>query len=377
MKKTFILLLALCCVSAAFGQESKQKVAIYTDDKSGKNYAEFAGEFLTNAIVKRGAYDAFERTDAFLNLIGKEQGYQRSGAVDDSKIAKLGAQLGVQLVCAVKIGLMDGQPFISAKLIDVETAGIKGTARPKIFSVGDFEGFEAACDAITASMFGERGSGSRSNTSSAGSTGGKTNGAAYNPDGIELICVEGTGGALGTPSFYIGKYEVTQAQYQKVMNTNPSSNKGPNYPVETVSWNDAQEFVNKLNALTGRHYRLPTESEWVYAANGGLKNDTYEYAGSNSIDAVAWYIDNSGWYSGSSATHTHAVGTKSPNSIGIYDMSGNVWEWCQDWYTEGSYRVNRGGSWSNSAPGCRVSHRYNSAPGGRDDGLGFRVVLPL
>ena len=160
IRKLTIVVLALFCAGVAFGQETKEKekVAIYTEDKSGRDYADFAGEHLVNAIVKRGTYDAYERTSAFLNLLNKEQGYQRSGAVDDSQIAKLGVQLGVQLVCAVKIGIMDGQPFISAKLIDVESAGIKATARPAMFTFGNFEGFEAACDKIITSMFGEWGS---------------------------------------------------------------------------------------------------------------------------------------------------------------------------------------------------------------------------
>lgn len=155
MRKLILVFSILLCILASYAQTTKQKVAIYTDDKSGKNYADFAGEFLTNAIVKRGVYDAYERTADFLNLLSQEQGYQRSGAVNESQIAKLGVQLGVQLVCAVKIGLMDNQLFISAKLIDVETGGIKGTARPAMFTIGDFDGFEKVCEKITASMFGE------------------------------------------------------------------------------------------------------------------------------------------------------------------------------------------------------------------------------
>jgi hypothetical protein len=252
MKKVMILMLAIMSASAVLGQ--KPKVAIYTDDKSGKNYADFAGEFLTNAIVKRGTYEAYERTADFLNLINKEQGYQRSGAVSESQIAKLGEQLGVEMVCAVKIGMMDDKAFISAKLIDVETSGIKGTARPVMFSVGDYNGFEKACEAITASMFGERGSSGAHSSSPSSSSGNPSNGASYNPDGIDLVYVEGKGsGILSMQGFYIGKYEVTQAQWQAVMGYNPSSFKGGNNPVENVSWNDVQEFLKKLNTMTGRN----------------------------------------------------------------------------------------------------------------------------
>jgi hypothetical protein len=205
---------------------------------------------------------------------------------------------------------------------------------------------------------------------SSSSSSGKKNGAAYNPDGIALVYVEGTGGALGMHGFYIGKYEVTQAQYQKVMGSNPSEFKSPTNPVEKVSWNDAQEFLSRLNAMTGHNYRLPTDDEWVYAANGGLRNDTYEYAGSNNINDVAWFEDNSG-------SRTHTVGTKSPNAIGIHDMSGNVYEWCHDWYDSShTSRVNRGGSWLYSAGCCRVAYRNGNSPGLRSSDLGFRLALP-
>jgi formylglycine-generating enzyme required for sulfatase activity len=147
-------------------------------------------------------------------------------------------------------------------------------------------------------------------------SGTDVDGSVYNPDGIELVYVEGTD---RLPSFYIGKYEVTQAQYEAIMGVNPSKFKGPNHPVENVSWNDAQEFITKLNARTGRNYRLPTAAEWVYAAREGNNNRWYEIPGSDYVDAVAWYGDNSG------GTH-HPVGQKLPNALGISDMIGNVWE---------------------------------------------------
>ncbi|GHT20730.1 hypothetical protein AGMMS4957_08420 [Bacteroidia bacterium] len=205
-------------------------------------------------------------------------------------------------------------------------------------------------------------------TSSAGNTGGKTNGSIYSPDGIDMVYVEDL--CNSTQSFYIGKYEVTQAQYQAIMGTNPSKVKGNNNPVEQVSWNDAQEFVTKLNARTGRNYRLPTEAEWEYAAREGNKNSQYEYSGSDSIGAVAWFKDNSGGT-------THPVGQKLPNALGIYDMSGNVWEWCQDCYDSRCLgRVLRGGGWYNDAASCRVSYRDIGASNARAY-LGFRLVLPL
>ena len=185
-----------------------------------------------------------------------------------------------------------------------------------------------------------------------------------------------------TNDYYIGKYEVTQALWQAVMGSNPSYFKGNNLPVEQVSWDDCQDFLSKLNRITGKTFRLPTEAEWEYAARGGNKSRGYQYSGSNNLSDVAWYEDNSG-------NKTHTVGTKQANELGIYDMSGNVWEWCQDWLgkynsssqinptgaNSGSYRVGRGGNWGGNARDCRSSCRGYDASGSRYGFLGLRLVL--
>jgi len=182
-------------------------------------------------------------------------------------------------------------------------------------------------------------------------------------------------------SFYIGKYEVTQAQWKAVMGNNPSRFKGDLLPVESVSWNDVQEFIRKLSAQTGKQYRLPTEAEWEYASRGGLQSVHYKYSGSNTAGDVAWYNENSD-------NKTHTIGTKSPNELGIYDMSGNVREWCQDgsgYYLPSSqrdptgsiggyYRIFRGGSWYDGAWRARVSDRNYDAPVYRNNNLGFRLA---
>ena len=184
--------------------------------------------------------------------------------------------------------------------------------------------------------------------------------------------------------FYIGKYEVTQAQWKAIMGSSPSYFKGDNLPVENVSWNNIQEFITKLNAQTGKKFRLPTEAEWEYAARGGNQSKGYKYSGRNSISEVAWYDGNSGG-------KTHPVGQKSPNELGIYDMSGNVFEWCGDWYSSyssssqtnptgsssGSSRVLRGGSWYLNAGGCRVSNRNISTPDSRSNYNGFRLACSV
>ena len=186
-----------------------------------------------------------------------------------------------------------------------------------------------------------------------------------------------------TKDYYIGQTEVTQALWQAVMGSNPSNFKGDNLPVEKVSWEDCQTFITKLNSLTDSKFRLPTEAEWEYAARGGNKSRGYKYSGSNSLNDVAWYT------STTNDSGTKPVATKAPNELGIYDMSGNVWEWCYDWYgsyssgaqtdptgaTSGSYRVDRGGCFRSYARGCRVSCRGGSTPAGRSDNRGLRLCL--
>jgi len=206
---------------------------------------------------------------------------------------------------------------------------------------------------------------------------GDTFGDGYSDEKpVHEVCVD---------SFYIGKYEVSQGQWKKVMDNNPSEFKscGDDCPVERVSWNDVQDFINELKSRTGKNYRLPTEAEWEYACRSGGKKE--KYCGGNNPDDVAWYSDNSG-------SRTHPVGQKQPNGLGIYDMSGNVWEWCSDWYdssyyrsspksnpagpSRGSGRVIRGGSWSSWAGGfVRASYRVSDVMGDRSYDIGFRLIV--
>ena len=181
--------------------------------------------------------------------------------------------------------------------------------------------------------------------------------------------------------YYIGETEVTQELWNAVMGSNPSKFTGNmQRPVEKVTWNDCQTFISKLNQLTGKTFRLPTEAQWEYAARGGNQAQGRLYSGSNTIDEVAWYTSNS--------STTHPVKTKAPNELGIYDMSGNVFEWCSDWYgsyssaaqtdptgpATGSYRVRRGGSWDDIAASCRVAYRISGAPTNTINYLGLRLA---
>jgi formylglycine-generating enzyme required for sulfatase activity len=186
--------------------------------------------------------------------------------------------------------------------------------------------------------------------------------------------------------FYIQKTEVTQELWQAVMGSNPSENKEwKDNPVTHVSWDDAQSFIQKLNKVTGKKYRLPTEAEWEYAARGGKLSKGFKYAGSDNVDEVAWY--------GTTAGSIHPVAQKKPNELGLYDMSGNVWEWCQDYYgayrtdtkvrkdpkgpDNGTTRVIRGGSWISRAEFCLVADRHYRNPDDWDNDLGFRLLSPV
>ena len=186
-------------------------------------------------------------------------------------------------------------------------------------------------------------------------------------------------------SYYIGETEVTQALWEAVMGSNPSFYKGSNRPVEQISWNDCQEFIQKLNQKTGRKFRLPTEAEWEFAARGGINSHGYKYSGSNNLKEIAWFTHNS-------SNQTHDVKTKKANELGLYDMSGNVWEFVQDWNGEyqsseqsnpvgpssGSYRMCRGGSFIIGDWYCRVSNRTDLRHGNLSDrDLGLRLALDL
>lgn len=224
-------------------------------------------------------------------------------------------------------------------------------------------------------------------------------GKTYHVNGVEfsMVAVEGGSFKMGggrydfekpvhevkLTSFSICQTEVTQELWEAVMGSNPSNYKGLKFPVENVSWDDCQTFITKLNQMTGQHFRLPTEAEWEYAARGGNQSNGYAYSGSNSFREVGWCRDNS-------RGRTHVVATKAPNELGLYDMSGNVWEWCQDW-GDGSYyasspinnptgpssgttHIVRGGAWNDQQMDCRVEHRIGRKPTSTSELTGFRLA---
>lgn len=376
-----------------------KKVAVYVTKTGNRDVDIILGDQLVAGFSKSNKYLAIERTNGFLSQLSKEQGYQASGAVDDNDLARLGKQFGVNYVCLAQTMPFAGTYFISTRLVDVERAEIVNTYDAEGKKLNTTKEVVAVSQEIAANLSGQ--------TMTAMSSSGGNETFTVNGVSFEMVYVEGGTFTMGATSeqgsdaysdekpthsvtlsdYSIGKYEVTQELWQAVMGNNPSSFKGSTKPVESVSWDDCKSFISKLNSLLssqlgGRRFALPTEAQWEFAARGGKKSQGYKYAGSNSISSVAWYTDNSG---GS----THEVGTKAPNELRLYDMSGNVREWCQDWYgsyssssqsnpigpSSGSSRVHRGGGWRNNARECRVSLRYYFTPSGRSDSLGFRLVL--
>jgi len=220
---------------------------------------------------------------------------------------------------------------------------------------------------------------------------------------LEIGCTDGQTGCtideipshdVELSNYYIGKFTVTQRQWAAIMGTNPSNFVGDDQPVEMISWDDAQAFIKKLNdRSSSKGYRLPTNAEWEYAARGGTKSKGYQYSGGNNVDNVAWYAGNSG---GSNVGYTRPVGAKAPNELGLYDMSGNVYEWVSDrhgkYYREddrrpivnpqgpgpetGNNRVIRGGSYAQAAERCQVSARSFQPPAEKRKFVGFRIALP-
>lgn len=392
-----------------FKNENTQKVAVYVSKTGNKDVDIILGDQLVAGFSRSGDYIAVERTNAFLKQIQKETGYQQSGAVDDEDLIRLGEKFGVQYVCVTKTIPWGGSYFISSRLIDVKTSEV-----PKMYNAENKVMKNSQDVLVVAKEIAAELSGSSS-------TGSSHQDFIENAWGInmKMIWVEGGEFMMGCTSeqndcrndekdnegnsvrrvtmdgFYIGMLEVTQSQWEKVMGTNIyqqmekcgkdiSRGIGLDYPMYYVSWEEATEFCRLLSNKTGKTYTLPTEAQWEYAARGGKKADGTKYAGSNIINVVAWYY-------GNSSNGPQPCGKKRANALGIYDMSGNVWEWCKDWYnfryqsndtnnpigdSSGTFRVYRGGSWRDSSGTCcRVAFRGKSTPDYCHDEVGFRVVL--
>jgi formylglycine-generating enzyme required for sulfatase activity/TolB-like protein len=361
---------------------------------SGVNQSEAMAlaQILSCDLANSGKYAVLPRTDS-IEKIMEEQKRQRSGVTDQERIKRLGVGRNAQYVLSGSVQRLGNLNKFAVDILDILDGSFIDGYEEQYTSLS--QGFELIPKlAMQAAGGGSTGGATPANFVRVEGGTFQMGGTAYdNEKPIHSVTVK---------SFSIGKYEVTQKEWFEIMGTNPSNFKGDNLPVESVSWLEAVEYCNRRSVKEGltpayrgsgdnitcdwnaNGYRLPTEAEWEYAARGGNRDPmAYEYSGSNSVDTVAWYDGNSG-------KRTHEVGTKAPNSLGLYDMSGNVWEWCWDRYgsyssgsqtdprgaSSGSNRVDRGGSWLNSAQYVRSAGRSHSTPSIRGDGLGFRVLRP-
>lgn len=403
-----ILLIVGCVVSSA--QEVKKIAILETVDK--EDNVKYGVELtvraqMTKAITEIDGYEAFDRVS--LSQLMGEHNFQRTGYVSDEQIKALGEATGAAYVLILEVAYVDEVTIIlTSQIIDIESTKVMQVAIEQ--SATDGTSILKACRALTRQLLLSDTSPSKSNAgnstyaqqpSTVSNQQSQVREIDVNGVKFKMVYVAGGTFTMGataeqvgynndeTPAhqvtlsdYFIGETEVTQELWYAVMGANPSNfTRSSRNPVERVSWYDCQSFIQKLNQLTGLRFRLPTEAEWEFAARGGTKSKGYKYSGSNRIDDVAWYDGNSG-------RSTHEVATCYPNELGLYDMSGNVWEWCSDWFGSyssmaqtdpsgagsGSYRVFRGGSWLNNAQYCRVSIRYGNTPGSCFNALGLRLV---
>lgn len=418
-------LLTLCLLAVTICAAAQEKrFAMSTPKAVEGNVSKFeAGAFaseLQKALTNNG-YRVVARGPA-VDAIIKDFDFESNSSLTDNEKAKLAQLKNVDYICMPAVMEKNGIYYFSATVIDKELGEFVAVVSAFLKNFSDID---SACEQMAGEILSYLGASSGNdytrlqppyhdgNGSSRSSAHADFTENAWDIN-MKMVWVEGGDFMMGCTSeqggdcdddeqnvrrvtvdgYWIGMLEVTQSQWEKVMgtsiyqqkskiNANNTYGVGPDYPMYYVSWDEAMEFCRLLSNKTGKTYTLPTEAQWEYAARGGNKADGTKYAGSNMIDAVAWYSDNSG-------NSTHPVGTKRGNALGIYDMSGNVGEWCKDWYSSsyvsydtnnptgpssGSGRVRRGGGWYDYARFCRVSNRDDCAPDGRNYYPGFRVVL--
>ncbi len=405
MKRALFLIVF---VSIAFMGYGQKKVAVWEVQRMSDNIS------VPRCILVRGAieeavdntpgYNKYDR--AMFDAIIAEHNFQLSGAVEDEDMKQAGKMAGVQYVIVPECAIEEGYFILNVRILDVESGKSSTVQETPQNTVPEIK---SACTKMSKRLLSSSGGNSQTSTRSEGGNAAPQKQAenvitiTVGNVNFDMVKVEAGSFVMGctseqgsdcwgsespyhrvtiTQDYYIGKFEVTQELYEAVMGVNPSNWKAFDRPVENVSWNDAQDFCAELSRITGRRFSLPTEAEWEYAARGGKKSTNAKYSGGSSVAAVAWYDGNSG-------SQTHPVGRLRPNELGVYDMSGNVCEWCQDWYGDygsasqtdpmgsnsGYDRVLRGGCWGGNARICRVANRSFSSPGFRGSNSGFRVVL--
>ena len=404
MKK--IITLCILCLMAVSMQA--QRIAVL-EFSAGVGISQADVDGISSIFItyfRPQGYTLVERT--LIDKVIDEQQFQR-GKLTESQMVRIGRLLNVSKVVVGQINIVMGQYNVDVRAINVETGTVAATAGDAF----DNATFRTKMQTIAQSLAKKIAITPTSQATPAESQKPQQPQQLQNPvsysngvltvNGVQycMIKVEGGTFTMGATSeqgsdayddektthqvtlstYYIGRTEVTQALWEAVMGSNPSSFKGKKLPVEGVSYDDCKQFIEKLNVMTGQDFRLPTEAEWEFAARGGNQSHGYKYSGSNYLDDVAWFGENSG-------SETNTVATKRPNELGIYDMSGNVYEWCRDSYAHytsspqtnprggsGSDRVYRGGSWHSDARICRVSFRTYDSPDDRSDLLGLRLVL--
>ena len=398
ISEIFIVLLIVSTISAV----DKKTIAVLDLDAEGVSPQEAI--YLTNRIrhelIQTGKYDVLERSA--MEEILTEQSFQMTGCTSSECAVEAGQLLGVQNMVAGSVGKIGSMYTIFLRLIDVESGEIKASATADCRGSIEDVATNTTKDAVI-KLLGGQGAGSTQITKSEPSSGsgsftGETKAGPL--PGMTFVTIPSGSFQMGShdvgssekpihtvnvKSFQMMTTEVTQGMWKSVMGNNPSQFKGDNLPVETVCWNECQEFIRKLNQRDpGKGYRLPTESEWEYACRAG--STTEYHSGDTKSD-----LDRVGWYDGNSGNKTHAVGQKMANNWGLYDMHGNVFEWCADWYHDsyigaptdgsswtspsGTFRVMRGGTWNFLASFCRSANRSMGFPSLPGHIIGFRIVL--
>jgi len=397
----FCLLILNIFPSLSNGKEVP-KIAVWdlAPRKTPEGHAQELTSFLVSEITKLKKYEVYSQENVH-TLVGWSPERMNLGCTDAKCLLALG-QMDVAKLISGRVGKIGKRYMVSLNLFDTQKASAEN-AISKTSQTGD-ELIELTQAAVL-ELIGESPATQAPAKAQPPAPVARTAPGEYRDSatGMEFLLVKGgcyqmgdtfgDGGDDEKPvhevcvkDFYLGKYEVTQEQWKRVMGGNPSNFKeSDENPVEMVSWDDAQEFIRRLNQTSGRNYRLPTEAEWEYAARSGGRKE--KWAGTNNESELrenAWFSGNSGW-------KTQRVGQKRPNGLRLYDMSGNVWEWVSDWYdkdyyrnspkndpqgpSSGQYKVLRGGSWRHRPGHVRAASRIRFVPSKRDNFIGFRVGL--
>ena len=361
--------------------QGDRKVAVF--DPAGsvdKALLEIVREEISSVVVNTKGFTVLERQ--LINKVLEENRFQESGLVNEAQISDIGKRMGADYVFVSTISQLGENYYISCKMIEVSTARID-----KQFTGTSTDGLNdipQTTQYVVKRLFGENVQQQVVNrpreaiNKPSAQIGANTpeitrgevvrsNAEVFNLDGIEMVFVEGKDGLGGIRNFLIGKYEVTQAQWKAVMGNNPSSVKGDQLPVTRMKWKEAQQFISKLNQMTRKKYRLPTEAEWEYAARGGVNSRRFTFSGSKNLNDVGWFNGNN------MRGGPFPVGSKSPNELGIYDMSGNVWEWCADSFRK--RHAVRGGCINDSERNCLPTSRLTGSNSYFSYVIGFRLAL--